>query len=78
MTNEQVIILLMGFKAQLQSAVNLVEANLPEDLMIKAKSLPFLKTEDIVLYPVLDPLYDMLEVLDESIEVLRKVNESNG
>lgn len=74
MSNEQLLILLSSFYAQLKTALDLVEANLPEDL-IEYKDPPpfsFIK-EPVALYPVLDPLYEMLDMVDQSIIDLRKV-----
>ena len=67
MTNEQLAIVLVGYRQTLRDAIKGLESQLPADMMHRAKDgMGFMSTE----IPVTKPLWGIVATLDDALSVL--------
>ena len=67
MTNEQLVILLTKYRDALSDAVMAVQKELPDEFTVGKKNI---LGQDEIEYPILRPINDIVEMLDDDIETL--------
>lgn len=69
MDNIQLSLLLSLYRDRLYDAINCVRDSLPDELGNISKNI---FNQEVITYPLLQPLYDLLEKIDKDIKELKK------
>lgn len=69
MNNIQLAIMLEKYEMLLSKAIEDVKQELSQELVVEGKNLFGAKTES---FPILEPLYVVLNLLDDDVELLKK------
>jgi hypothetical protein len=70
MNNVQLAIFLEKYQVLLSTALDIVKDQLPEELAVKSKNIIFGNT--VESFPILDPLYQISDLMEEDVELLKK------
>ena len=76
MTNKQLVIILNTLNRQLEQALDRIKEQLPERYQLRIVNTVSLA--EVTTYPILDPLYEVIKMLDISINDLRKAMDNNN
>ena len=69
MNNVQLVVFLEKYNILLSRSVDDIEKELPREMMVTSKNILGMETES---FPILSPLYEILNLLDDDIEFLKK------